>query len=59
MQRYSCPACGGAFASQEELTAHAEQEHQPAQTYTCRACGGQFGTREELQAHATQEHSRV
>ncbi len=30
MQRYSCPACGGAFASQEELTAHAEQEHQPA-----------------------------
>lgn len=56
---FTCPPCGGEFESQEQLYAHARQEHGGAKIrgFRCPACGGEFESQESLHAHARAEHA--
>jgi len=54
---FTCAKCGGEFDSQDQLDAHARDEHAPSGGgFICAACGGEFGSREDLDAHARAEH---
>jgi DNA-directed RNA polymerase subunit RPC12/RpoP len=55
---FRCEKCGGEFDSQEQLDAHAREEHgASAGGHICAACGMAFGSQEELAAHAEAEHA--
>ncbi len=55
---FTCEPCGGRFDSQEQLAAHARDEHgaAPHGGHTCVACGTELGSHEELEAHAKADH---
>lgn len=56
---FTCELCDGEFGSQEQLEAHAREEHGPADEagHICAACGSVFGSREELGLHAKADHA--
>lgn len=56
---FRCEACGGDFGTQEQLEAHAREEHGAAESagHTCVACGSVFASREELEVHARTDHA--
>jgi uncharacterized C2H2 Zn-finger protein len=56
---FRCERCGGEFGSQEQLDAHARDEHGATNRggHICAACGMGFDSREELELHAKADHA--
>lgn len=62
-QKFSCPVCGMAFNSQQELNEHTKQMHSQSEeqsaggSFVCPMCGFQASSEDELTKHKAETHA--